>query len=132
LPDANGLNEILLGYDLKGAGALLIELSNSKGEKVAMRFDAAEKTFSMDRTASGLTDFSADFAATTTAPTFNDSNVGTLRLFLDRCSIEAFDGEGRFAMTNLVFPTEPYTTITVSALDGKARITSFNAYPLTK
>jgi sucrose-6-phosphate hydrolase SacC (GH32 family) len=132
LPDANGLNEILLGYDLKGAGALLIELSNSKGEKVAMRLDAAEKIFSMDRTASGLTDFSADFAATTTAPTFNDSNVGTLRLFLDRCSIEAFDGEGRFAMTNLVFPTEPYTTITVSALDGKARITSFNAYPLTK
>lgn len=32
----------------------------------------------------------------------------TLRLFVDRCSIEAFGEEGKFVMTNLVFPSAPY------------------------
>jgi hypothetical protein len=39
---------------------------------------------------------------------------------LDRCSIEAFDSEGKMAMTNLVFPSEPYNMIKVKG--GKATI----------
>ena len=31
-----------------------------------------------------------------------------LRLFIDRSSVEAFGDGGRFAMTNQVFPSEPY------------------------
>jgi levanase/fructan beta-fructosidase len=41
-------------------------------------------------------------------------------LFIDRCSIEAFDAEGKMAMTNLVFPSEPYNNIKVKG--GKATI----------
>ncbi|MDE6609806.1 MAG: GH32 C-terminal domain-containing protein, partial [Muribaculaceae bacterium] len=55
---------------------------------------------------------------------------GPLRLYIDRCSIEAFDGEGRFAMTNLVFPTSPYTKLTVAAEGGKAKITNLDIYAI--
>lgn len=106
-----------------------ITLSNDKGEKVVMTYDAADKTFSMDRTASGLTDFSSHFPAVTSAPVPSDGKRCSLRLFVDRCSIEAFEGEGRFAMTNLVFPTAPYTSLTVSA-DGEARIRNLDIRPL--
>jgi levanase/fructan beta-fructosidase len=95
-----------------------VTLSNSKGEKVTMNYDAAKRTFSMDRTKSGDTGFSESFPCVTEAPTYG--TIKQLRLFIDRCSIEAFDSEGKMSMTNLVFPSEPYNNIKVSG--GKATI----------
>ena len=50
-------------------GNATVTLSNDNGEKVVMTYDEKIKTFTMDRTKSGKTDFSDDFAAVTTAPT---------------------------------------------------------------
>ena len=95
-----------------------IVLSNTKGEQVVMIYDAAKQTFTMDRTKSGDIEFSEAFPCVTEAPTYGQ--IKHLRIFIDRCSIEAFDAEGKMAMTNLVFPSEPYTTIKVKG--GKATI----------
>ncbi len=97
-----------------------IVLSNAKGEQVTMHYDAQKQEFKMDRTKSGDVSFSDAFAYETVAPTFG--GIKQLRLFIDRCSIEAFDAEGKMAMTNLVFPSEPYNTIKVKG--GKATIYS--------
>ena len=102
--------------DVKGSAT--IELSNTKGEQVVMNYDAQKQTFSMDRTTSGDVSFSEAFPCVTTAPTYG--NIRQLRLFIDRCSIEAFDSDGKMAMTNLVFPNEPYNNIKVKG--GKATI----------
>ena len=102
--------------DVKGSA--IIELSNAKGEQVMMRYDAQQQTFTMDRTKSGDVSFSEAFPCETTAPTYG--SIRQLRLFIDRCSIEAFDSEGKMAMTNLVFPSEPYNMIKVKG--GKATI----------
>ena len=95
-----------------------IVLSNTKGEQVVMRYDAAKQTFTMDRTKSGDVSFSEAFPCTTEAPTYGQ--VKQLRIFIDRCSIEAFDADGKMAMTNLVFPSEPYNNIKVKG--GKVTI----------
>ena len=95
-----------------------IVLSNAKGEQVTMRYDATKQTFTMDRTKSGDVSFSPDFACVTEAPTYG--TIRQLRIFIDRCSIEAFDADGRMAMTNLVFPSEPYNNIKVKG--GKTTI----------
>lgn len=97
-------------------GDATITLSNSKGEKVVMTYNAKDETFSMDRTLSGKTDFSSDFAAITTAPVYGKMNK--LRIFIDKSSIEVFDNDGKMAMTNLVFPTKPYDKVTIK---GKAK-----------
>lgn len=97
-------------------GDATITLSNSKGEKVVMTYKAKDETFSMDRTLSGKTDFSSDFAAITTAPVYGKMNK--LRIFIDKSSIEVFDNDGKMAMTNLVFPTKPYDKVTIK---GKAK-----------
>ncbi len=129
--DNDGACEINLDYNLKGAQALQLVLSNDLGEKVEMRFDLRKRTFQMNRQESGATKFSKHFPTATIAPTLSKSSSGTLRLFIDRCSIEAFDGDGHFAMTNLVFPTSPYTTLTLSAEGGKARISNLDIYSIT-
>ena len=83
-----------------------------------MTYDAPKQSFKMDRTKSGIVNFSEAFPCVTTAPTYG--TIKQLRLFIDRCSIEAFDAEGKMAMTNLVFPSEPYNNIKVKG--GKVTI----------
>jgi len=103
-----------------GSKNAVITLSNSKGEKVVMSYNFHKKTFSMDRRHSGDCSFSKDFACVTSTPLFVTRDTYHLTLFIDRCSIEAFDGEGAWAMTNLVFPSEPYNHLDV--IGGKATI----------
>lgn len=98
-------------------GDATITLSNSKGEKVVMTYKAKDETFSMDRTLSGKTDFSSDFAAITTAPVYGKMNK--LCIFIDKSSIEVFDNDGKMAMTNLVFPTKPYDKVTIKGKTKK-------------
>ena len=102
--------------DVKGTADIV--LSNAKGEQVTMQYDAQKQEFRMNRTKSGDVSFSEAFPCETTAPTYG--SIKQLRLFIDRCSIEAFDAEGKMAMTNLVFPSEPYNTIKVKG--GKTTI----------
>ena len=101
-------------------GSCEVVLSNHLGEQVVMKYDAAANTFSMDRTRS-YASFSEAFPCVTTAPVYG--NMKQMRIFLDNSSIEVFDAEGRMAMTNLVFPTEPYNKISVKG--AKATIYNF-------
>ena len=94
-----------------------IVLSNDKGERVTMVYDGKNTTFSMDRTESGVTDFHSDFKAKTVAPA--NGVIKSMQIFIDRCSIEAFDTEGKVAMTNLVFPSKPYDKIIVKGCKVK-------------
>ena len=94
-----------------------IVLSNDKGERVTMVYDGKNATFSMDRTESGVTDFHSGFKAKTVAPT--NGIIKSMQIFIDRCSIEAFDTEGKVAMTNLVFPSKPYDKIIVKGCKVK-------------
>ena len=101
--------------DVKGSTD--ITLANGIGEQVVMHYDAEARTFSMDRTRS-YASFSEAFPCVTTAPVYGD--IKQLRIFVDNCSVEVFDAEGRLSMTNLVFPQEPYNDIKVQG--GKATI----------
>ena len=100
-------------------GNATITLSNDKGEKVVMLYDAKAETFSMDRTKSGKVDFSKDFASVTKAPTYG--KISQLRIFIDKSSIEALDADGKMSMTNLVFPSKPYNKVTVKG-KGKYQV----------
>jgi len=98
----------------------VITLSNARDEQVVMTYNPKDCTFSMDRTQSGNTGFSDMFKAKTIAPTHG--TIRQLRIFIDKCSIETFDTAGKMAMTNLVFPTEPYGRLTVN---GAAKTTLY-------
>ncbi|WP_304611352.1 DUF4980 domain-containing protein [Paramuribaculum intestinale] len=131
LPSANdGVCEIVFDVDARKSGAVEIELSNSDGGKVVMMYDAVAHTLSFDRTKSGVVDFSQDFPAVTVAPTFETDNRISLRIFIDRSSIEVFGNNGNFVMTNLVFPTIPYTRLSVSARGGNAKIENLQIYSI--
>ena len=92
---------------------LSIVLSNADGEEVVMKLDGADRRFSMDRSKSGEVSFSDNFSGVTFAEVPGNSTSFSFRFFIDRSSIEAFIDGGHLAMTNLLFPRKPYTTLTL-------------------
>ena len=121
------LNVSINPLNAKKAG---FTLKNSKGENVKIYLDLADKKLVMDRVNSGLVDFGEksaphakenhdnrktnainyvnDFALATWGKLPSDKKYD-FRIFVDKCSVEIFLNGGKVAMTNLVFPTEPYT-----------------------
>lgn len=96
-------------------------------------FDAKKQRFLMDRAESGivkfgddvephqletsssrracvgrLIHFKNDFALATWAPVPVKADTHHVQVFVDKSSVELFVDGGRIAMTNLVFPNEPY------------------------
>ncbi len=131
LPEANdGICEILLDIEAGKNSVTDLTLANEAGDKVVMTYDANAHTLSFDRTHSGVVDFSQDFPTITVTPTHETSGKISLRIFVDRSSIEVFGDDGRFVMTNLVFPTSPYSTLSVASNGGGARISNLRIYSL--
>lgn len=129
LADNKSAYEIEMTIENKGTSKIDFSLMNEKGEKVAMYYDVVRKQFVMDRSASGIVDFSRDFPAVTVAPVRNTDQIH-LRLFIDRSSVEAFGEDGEYVMTNLVFPAEPYNRMVFSSDKGSYIVKSMNVYRL--
>lgn len=127
--EKQGAYEVEIVIQNAGASKIAFCLLNDKGEKVSMYYDLNRKQFVMDRSESGMVDFSKDFPAVTVAPVNVDKEL-TLRLFVDRSSIEAFGEDGKFVMTNLVFPSHPYVKMCFEADKNGYAVKALNVYKL--
>ena len=131
LPTHNdGIFEILVDFEARKGQVLTLTLANKAGERVVLTYDSDKETLAFDRTQSGIVNFSQDFPAVTVAPTHRHDGKLSLRIFVDRSSIEVFEKEGRLAMTNLVFPNSPYTELSLKCSKGKAKISNLKVYSL--
>lgn len=131
LPTANdGICELIVDLDGRKSQHIDLEIGNEQGEKVTMRYDTQAHTLTFDRSESGITDFSQDFPVASVSPTFETDHRISLRIFIDRSSIEVFGNNGRFVMTNLVFPNHPYTSLKLSAQGGDAKMTGLKVYAI--
>ena len=127
-----------LDFDLQAGTAdkCGVEIANAKGEKVSIYYDVKAQLFVMDRAESGITEFGNKvephqldnaqslkrykevtvnyhnaFALGTWAPVPIKANTHHVQIFVDKSSVELFVDGGRIAMTNLVFPNEPYNQL---------------------
>ena len=131
LKQNDGAYEITATLDMQKDGQAQVTLFNNKGEEAVIGFDTAKKEYYFDRTKSGQTNFSDDFACVTRAP-LPDADTYQLRIFVDKASIEVFidpgfGHSGVFPMTSLVFPNEPYNNLRVS---GRGKLQDITVYPL--
>lgn len=123
-----GAYEVVVDLKPSAQGKTTITLSNEQGEQVPIVYDAAARTLSVDRTHSGKDDFSDAFKTVTTAPVHGQ--LTTLRIFVDKSSIEVLDAEGKVSLTNIVFPTSPYHQISLH--NEKGNKTQVTIFPLGK
>lgn len=125
----NGAYEIEFSINPERAKEVTFSLSNGIGDKVLMIYDVVNKTFAMDRTKSGEVSFSNDFPAVTQMPV-GKSKVLKLRLFIDKSSIEAFVDNGKYVMTNCVFPSVSYDSIEFKNDGNRYKVQNINIYKI--
>ena len=141
--NVSGRDVVVDGFADKDAGAYLIDivirpgrtgqvefsLMNSKDEKADFKYDVEKGLFMMDRSASGKTDFSVNFPAFTVAPAENSGEL-VLKILVDRASIEVFGNGGKFAMTNIVYPSEPYDRLVFGGTYGNYTVKSLYVHSI--
>ena len=155
IPGNEGACELEMDITPGTAQTVGFDLHNSKGEKSKIYLDMKAGRIVMDRTESGITDlgepseynvheketdnhrkllsvnYRNDFALGTWAPlSLCAGKTYHLNIFVDKCSIEIFVDGGRIAMTNLVFPTEPYNALHFHAEGGSAKVENLKIYKL--
>ena len=117
-------------FDMK-AGRLVMDRTESGRTKFGEKAEAhkIEKEFDLHEHREikepfrklNSVNYKNDFALGTWAPlSLCDSKTYHLDIFVDKCSIEIFVNGGRIAMTNLVFPTQPYTSVKFYSDGNKA------------
>jgi len=91
---------------------VIVELSNSKGEKYQLGYDAATNEFFSDRRTAGKKAFSDRFAAKIhRAPRFSKNPTIELQVFFDVASAELFADKGWSVMTDIFFPNEDFNQL---------------------
>jgi len=119
--------EAVLEFELPNDSSadLGIEVSNSKGERYRVGYNAATKQFYSDRTQAGKTAFSTVFAEKIhVAPRLVNGNIVRLHVYFDRASAELFGDDGATVMTDILFPNEDYTQVKIYAENGSVQLKS--------
>ncbi|MFT3903469.1 MAG: glycoside hydrolase family 32 protein [Niabella sp.] len=105
----------VLNLATSNAKSFNIVLSNAQGEQVVVGFDATANQYFIDRTKSGDVSFEKDFAKKHIAPRFVNSKEMDMTLVIDVASVELFADNGLSVMTEIFFPTTPFTDIKIQS-----------------
>jgi len=93
-------------------------------------YDVNTATLFVDRTRSGNTEFSPDFAGRQDAPLQTADGTVRLHIFVDTCSVEVFGGSGEAVITDLIFPSRLSRGLALEVTGGTITIASLAVYPL--
>ena len=118
-------SEIVLemGRDATRRADFGVELSNARGERYRLGYEAATDRFYSDRSEAGDNAFSPAFADKVHwAPRLDQDGVIRLRLLLDVASVELFADHGATVLTDTFFPTQPFDRIALYSKGGTVRL----------
>ena len=96
--------------------------SGANGEETIIGYDVAAQEMYVDRTRSGATTFSTEFASVERAPLKAKDGKVTLRALVDWSSVEVFGGDGEAVITDQVFPDPSSEGVQLFAEGGSARL----------
>jgi len=125
--------EIIADFSLPksgSAGEFGFELSNSKGESLAVGYNKELKRFVIDRQNSGRSDFSKDFRGIHISDEIKTGNTISMHLIVDVASVELFAQSGIVAMTDIFFPTEVFNSLGVYTNRGTINCEKIMIYKL--
>ena len=123
IPEAGkmDLTQAIINFNLKNLkqDTYTFALSNAAGESLTFGINNSDHYLFVDRTKSGKTDFSEKFASTITkAPLNGNQKEGVFKIILDKTSIEIFYNNGEKVITEIFFPNQPFTSMSVSSNQG--------------
>ncbi|MFC9244809.1 GH32 C-terminal domain-containing protein [Streptomyces sp. NPDC057136] len=129
--------EIEAEIALPGAGPATefgLRLRTGGDRRTVVGYDVAAQRLFVDRTDSGVSDFTEHFTGRTAAPLPLDTVDGErrlrVRLFMDTSSVEVFGGDGQVTISSLVLPGPDDLGMAFYATGGSARIVELTVHEL--
>ncbi len=126
--------EVLAGFSIPASNQAYvfgIELYNDNGEKVVVGFDRQQSKFFIDRSKSGLTDFSKDFAGVHYSGIVQPASAIDFHLLIDAASVELFAMNGLVTMTEIYFPLQKLDKMKIVSIKGNVELSNGSVYKLT-
>ena len=108
-------NQCVLDLQFKKptTGVIKIRIANSLDESITVGYNITSNQYFIDRSSSGASDFSKDFVGVHLATCNYQTDTIQMKIFLDKSSIELFADDGRTVMTDIMFPSIPYSNIEI-------------------
>ena len=126
----NGAYEIEMLINPNRAEVFEFALINRKGEELSFTFDLKNENLIVDRTKSGIIDFSKNFASGGIKAPIVKKESYKIRLLIDKASSEIFVNDGEVVQTNTMFPSEPYNTLTFKVENSSIDVKDIKIYKL--
>lgn len=119
--------EIVAEFSMESATQFGVRLRQNSAHETVIGYD--DHAVFVDRTRSGLTDFSPHFAGRHSAPLKASDGKVRLHIFVDRSSLELFANGGEVFIADLIFPEPGATQLEIFA-DGTVQLESLDFYSL--
>jgi fructan beta-fructosidase len=122
--------EIVMTIQPGSATEYGVRVVSGEHEQTTIGYDVRAATLFVDRTRSGKTDFKRAFPGRHGGPLSPANGAVTLRIYLDRSSVEVFGNDGECVVTSLIYPESGRRGLQFYALDGAAWLVSLEIYHL--
>jgi fructan beta-fructosidase len=118
--DYQYLNQSAVQLNAKNENLKLV-FSNEVKDSLVINYDAKLKTFAIDRTHSGIVNFEKSFGEkihNTKIPN-NITEIIDYQIIVDWSSIEIFLNGGVYSFTEQIFPSKPYTKLSIQSNENQ-------------
>ena len=123
--------EIRAKFRARDAEKFGIKVRAGKGERTVIGYDTDRQGVYVDRTKSGNVSFSPSFPSVEFAPLEpGKDGIITLRILVDRSSVEVFDKNGRVSITDQIFPKLSSDKIKLFSTGGRAQLRGMTIWQL--
>ncbi|NGZ75091.1 GH32 C-terminal domain-containing protein [Saccharibacillus alkalitolerans] len=112
------------------ADAFGFRVREGGGQRTEIGYSVKEAKLSIDRSASGMTDFSPAFRLRQEAALEPEDGIVKLRLFVDESSVELFANAGKTVFSDVIFPDPASRGMSFYAQGGSVKIRSLNVHAL--
>ena len=108
-----------------------LRVRKGPSKETVVGIDREKSELFVDRTRSGDTGFDPKFPGRHTAPMhLADGQLITLRIFVDRSSVEVFGNDGQTVISDLVFPSPTSQGVEFYSKGGEARVVKLDIWNL--
>jgi fructan beta-fructosidase len=107
-----------------------LKVRAGNGQQTVIGYDAGSQRVYVDRTKSGVSNFSSSFAGVQSAPLRAVNGKVHLRVLVDWSSVEVFGGSGQSVITDQIFPDASSQGVELFAEGGTARLDALKLWHL--
>ncbi len=122
--------EIIAEFEVGTADEVGLTVRMGGTEETLVAYDANAEEVFIDRSRSGIDDFSPDFAGRHDGPLTVENGRVKLHLFVDWSSVELFANDGQTVITDRIFPQPESQDVALYAEGGDARLINLDVWTL--